>query len=75
MKGKHSIKKVLPALIPDMSYDDLDIQEGGTASNTFKSMIEGTFDGDENEVRKQLLEYCKLDTFSMVKILEKLEML
>ena len=72
MKGKHSIKKVLPALIPEMSYDDLDIQEGGTASNTFKTMIERTFEGNENEVRKQLLEYCKLDTFSMVKILEEL---
>jgi hypothetical protein len=35
-------------------------------------MIQKTFEGDEDETRNQLLEYCELDTFSMVKILEKL---
>jgi hypothetical protein len=32
MRGSYSIKSVLPALIPDLSYNDLDIKEGGTAS-------------------------------------------
>ena len=72
MKGSYSIKKVLPALVPDMSYDDLEIKEGGTASNTFLSMVNGSFAGDEKHVRKQLLEYCKLDTLAMVKILDRL---
>jgi hypothetical protein len=75
MKGKYSIKNVLPALIPDMSYDDLNIKEGGTASNTFESMQQGTFDGKEKETRRHLLEYCERDTYSMVKILEKLQQL
>jgi len=35
-------------------------------------MVNGTFAGDVEETRNQLLEYCKLDTFAMVKILEKL---
>ena len=35
MKGSYSIKYVLPALVPELSYDDLDIKDGGTASNTF----------------------------------------
>ena len=43
-----------------------------TASNTFLSMVNETFEGDVKETRKQLLEYCELDTFAMVKILEKL---
>ena len=72
MKGSYSIKYVLPALVPELSYNDLDIKEGGTASNTFLSMVNGTFAGDVEETRNQLLEYCKLDTFAMVKILEKL---
>ena len=72
MKGSYSIKYVLPALVPELSYNDLDIKEGGTASNTFLSMVNGTFDGDVKETRRQLLEYCKLDTYAMVKILEKL---
>ena len=50
----------------------LTIKEGGTASNTFLSMVNGTFEGDVEETRRQLLEYCELDTYAMVKILEKL---
>ena len=72
MKGSYSIKSVLPALVPELSYNDLEIKEGGTASNTFLSMVNGSFEGDVEETRKQLLEYCKLDTYAMVKILEKL---
>ena len=72
MKGSYSIKSVLPALVPELSYNDLDIKEGGTASNTFLSMVNGTFEVDIEETRRQLLEYCELDTFAMVKILDKL---
>ena len=72
MKGSYSIKYVLPALVPDLSYDNLDIKDGGTASNIFLSMVNGTFNGNVKETRKQLLEYCYMDTFAMVKILEKL---
>lgn len=35
-------------------------------------MVIWTFEGDVQKTRKQLLEYCELDTFAMVKILEKL---
>ncbi|MDA9316979.1 DUF2779 domain-containing protein [Polaribacter sp.] len=72
MKGSYSIKYVLPALVPELSYNDLDIKEGGTASNTFLSMVNGTFEGDAQKTRRQLLEYCELDTYAMVKILERL---
>ena len=72
MKGSYSIKYVLPALVPELSYDGLPIKEGATASNTFLSMVNRTFEGDVEETRRQLLEYCKLDTYAMVKILEKL---
>jgi hypothetical protein len=72
MKGSYSIKYVLPALVPELSYNNLEIKEGGTASNTFLSMVNGSFKGDVEETRRQLLEYCKLDTYAMVKILEKL---
>lgn len=72
MKGSYSTKYVLPALVPELSYDGLPIKEGGTASNTFLSMVNGTFQGDVKERRRQLLEYCKLNTCAMVRILEKL---
>ena len=72
MKGSYSIKSVLPALVPELSYNDLNIKEGGAASDTFLSMVNGSFEGNEKETRRQLLEYCKLDTFAMVKIIQKL---
>ncbi len=73
MQGSYSIKYVLPAMVPELSYDDLNIKEGGTASSTFASMIKGEFSGDLEQTRKDLIEYCKLDTFAMVEILKKLE--
>ncbi|MGC6402524.1 MAG: DUF2779 domain-containing protein [Flavobacteriaceae bacterium] len=74
MKGSYSIKSVLPSLVPNLSYDDLEIKEGSTASTTFLSMVNGTSNGDKEEKRRQLLEYCKLDTLAMVEILKKLEL-
>ena len=43
MRGSYSIKLVLTALVPELSYNDLDIKEGNTASNTFLSMVNGSF--------------------------------
>ena len=70
-KSEHSedIKRMYQWTMSSMVCE---IKEGGTASNTFLSMVNATFEGDIEETRKQLLEYCKLDTFAMVKILEKL---
>ncbi len=73
MRGSYSIKKVLPALVPELSYEDLTIKEGGTASNTFAKMLLGEFEGDVMQTRKDLLEYCKLDTMAMVEILKTLK--
>lgn len=35
MKSSYSIKYVLPALVTKLSRNNLEIKEGGTASNTF----------------------------------------
>ncbi|GGG51725.1 DUF2779 domain-containing protein [Bizionia arctica] len=73
MKGSYSIKYVLPALVPELSYQDLEIKEGGTASTVFAQMASGQFPGDYEKTRTDLLEYCKLDTYAMVKIYEVLK--
>lgn len=75
MKGSHSIKNVLPALVPSLSYDNLNIAEGSMASLSFEQLLHETDFFKINEIRKDLLDYCKLDTFAMVKILEVLESL
>jgi len=72
MMGSYSIKKVLPALVPQFNYDDLDIGEGGLASLKYFQMVKGDVD-DMEKIRKDLLEYCKMDTLGMVEILQVLK--
>ncbi|MCB9211072.1 MAG: DUF2779 domain-containing protein [Ignavibacteriales bacterium] len=72
MQGSYSIKKVLPALVPELSYEGLQIAEGGTASVAFEHLHEEKDMFKIDETRKNLLEYCKLDTLAMVKIFKKL---
>ena len=75
MRGSYSIKKVLPALIPDKAYSELEIQDGGAASLAFLQMVQGQFEGDENQTRTALLKYCERDTEAMLWILEKLTLI
>ncbi|MDP4281260.1 MAG: DUF2779 domain-containing protein [Bacteroidota bacterium] len=72
MNGSYSLKAVLPALVPDLSYDDLEIQEGGKASETYESLYNDTDPESIIRKRENLLRYCEMDTLSMVRILEKL---
>jgi hypothetical protein len=72
MQGSYSIKAVLPALVPDLSYDSLAIGNGNDASLAFERMVLDPA-GDHVALRKALLEYCGLDTLGMVKVLGVLE--
>ena len=75
MKGSYSIKSVLPALVPDLSYDELEINEGGLASIAYENLQNETDLMHIAEIKYQLLEYCKLDTLGMMKILNRLELI
>lgn len=72
MKGSHSIKKVLPTLLPDLTYEGMAISGGGEAMNTYATLHLLKDKKEVKKIRKDLLEYCKLDTFAMVKLLERL---
>lgn len=71
-KGSHSIKNVLPILVPELSYDDLEINEGGMASSAWLRMINSHDEEERMCIRKNLLQYCHLDTLAMVRILEEM---
>ena len=72
--GSSSIKKVLPVLSPDISYSDLDVNNGTMALDTWGRMVlDPNFNEDIGATRKNLLEYCALDTLAMVKIYETLK--
>lgn len=71
--GSASLKKVQPVLVPELSYGDLAIHEGGTASNRWGKMIKPeTSEEARAETYDNLLKYCELDTLAMVRILEEL---
>jgi hypothetical protein len=73
MEGSYSLKYVLPVLLPELSYDELELSNGEMASNAYLRMW-GTHDLDEIEdLRQALLEYCRLDTLGMVEILRELK--
>lgn len=73
MKGSYSIKAVLPVLVPELSYEGMEISDGEMAMLAYKKMCESTDPSEIEGIRKALLEYCRLDTLGMVKIVERLK--
>jgi hypothetical protein len=71
--GSSSLKHVLPTLT-NLSYDDLEIGEGTTASLKFMEAAFGNIsDAERQKIRIDLLTYCGQDTGGMIDILEKLQ--
>ncbi len=74
--GSFSIKAVLPAMFPnddELDYKKLgSVQNGGDAMDTFANLYLLKDKSKRDEIRKDLLAYCRLDTLAMVRIWEKL---
>jgi hypothetical protein len=67
--GSFSIKSVLPAVVPTLGYDDLEIWEGGMASLQYYRMTFEVTDPEEKaRLRAALLKYCERDTLAMVEL-------
>jgi hypothetical protein len=73
MGNSASLKAVVPALLPEFSYDDLDVQDGGMAMDAYWQMCEAEDDAERQRIRQAMLEYCKRDTLVMVKLVEVLK--
>ena len=68
-KGSASIKYVLPVLVPELSYKELNIQEGGSAQRVWmETILDGKNASQKDQILADLLVYCGLDTLAMVKI-------
>jgi hypothetical protein len=72
MQGSHSIKQVLPALVPGAHYEDLDIGNGQQAAAAFERLLYEDDEMEQQKVRTALLAYCKLDTEAMVMIMDRI---
>jgi hypothetical protein len=70
--GSASIKSVLPT-ITEKSYEGMEIADGGTASQEYLRVTFGEVEVKERErLRRNLENYCKLDTEGMIMIVEAL---
>ena len=71
--GSFSLKNVLPALVPGMTYDKMAIADGTQAGLAYDNMVKGGLKRHEiDELRKTLLEYCQQDTLGMVEMIRAL---
>jgi hypothetical protein len=73
--GSYSLKSVLPALVPEMTYECMAVANGQDAGLAWESLLRGGLDQDErNKIKKALLAYCEQDTLALVRLLEKLRL-
>ena len=71
-RGSFSIKSVLPALLPELSYTDLTIADGRLAAIRYEQAL----DSDDPQMREEIFvalrEYCGRDTLALLRIREVL---
>ena len=70
-RGSFSIKNVVPALLPEMAYDDLEVSDGQVASSLLEKALcrpEELPAGQRAGLRGQLAAYCQHDTAVMVEL-------
>lgn len=73
-KGSVSLKVVLPAWVPELSYAGLNIGNGVAASEQFEKLAQSfTSRAEKQQIRRDLLAYCKMDTYAMVRLWQVLE--
>jgi hypothetical protein len=71
--GSFSLKSVLPAFVPAMTYETLEVAEGTAAGLAWARLLDpATPTKEKARLKKALLEYCKQDTLALVKLLEEL---
>ena len=70
-RGSFSLKSVLPALAPDVAYDDLEIRGGIVASTAYLESISPEISARQRmKLRRDLLAYCARDTKAMLLIID-----
>ena len=73
MKGSASLKAVVPAFVPELSYDDLAINDGGAASRSYlKCVKKMVSESEKKRIYQDLREYCGQDTLAEVRLLDVL---
>ena len=75
LQRSYSIKKVLPIFAPHLDYSDLHEVHNGLEAQAAYFSLESVNDNAKAELVKNMIEYCKQDTWAMVEILNALRKL
>ena len=67
-RGSFSIKSVLPVLVPELGYDDLEIADGQTAAVRYARTLAGTDRQERRNTFTELRAYCARDTLAIVRL-------
>ena len=71
--GSYSLKSVLPAYVPEMTYETLEVAEGMAAGLAWARFIDPVAPpAEKSRLRQALLKYCEHDTLALAKLLEAL---
>ena len=72
-QGSFSLKDVLPAWVPEMTYEGMGVSDGDQAGVVWDAMIHGRFsEHEKKKVKQDLFAYCRQDTLAMVRLVEVL---
>lgn len=72
-RGSFSLKCVLPALLPELTYKEMEVGNGGQAGQAWERMLQGNTSFDERvRLKRALLAYCRQDTWALVALLTEI---
>lgn len=73
MQGGYSMKSILPALVENMSYNNMNVKDGVDAMVIYQQLIFETDENKKTKVLNDLISYCRMDTLGLVYVYEELE--
>ena len=73
--GSFSLKSVLPAIVPSMGYDDLEVADGRVAAVQYARALSSADVEDKRQIFDNLRAYCARDTLAMVELRKALMVL
>lgn len=71
-QGSFSIKNVLPALVPDAGWSELEIADGQAAALAYEQALASDDPAARDRTFRALKAYCQQDTLAMLKLLQAL---
>jgi len=71
--GSYSIKRVLPALVPGMRYDNLAVASGDQVRSTWDQLCATNVGNEKARLRKALADYCAQDTLALAHLVDVLK--